>query len=179
MNWQAKRKHLLLQSISITLHHPLFGIGIGNYAPYVAQTNKDAGSKKEAYLGTHNSYTQMSSEAGLPGILIFLAIIVTSWRSLTRLIRATRDDPRPAVKDIYAAAQATQACLGAFCFSLLFIHIAFDILPHMLCGIAFMVSSTGQRQLHLLGAEESPPAPSEVAQVRRDYRPQIAPAMRA
>jgi O-antigen ligase len=173
-----EREHLFRESVGITLQHPLFGVGLGNFSPYVNKSNQEMGYVKEAWLGTHNTYTQMSSEAGIPALLIFLGILVMSWRSLTPLIRVTRNDPRPEARDIYATAQATQVCLAAFCFSLFFIHLAYDMLLPMLMGIALVVSSTGERELKLLDARESQPALSGATEVRRVYGPQMAPAMR-
>jgi O-antigen ligase len=152
-----ERQRVLRQSISITLTHPIFGVGLGNFAPYVFQVNKDLGQAKEAWFGTHNTYTQMSCEAGIPALLMFLGIIVATWRSLTRLIRATRHDDRSEARDIYYTAQAVQVCLGSFLFCLAFIHLAYDILPHMLLGVALAFVFTGERELRDLDAQQLPP----------------------
>jgi O-antigen ligase len=158
----VQRTHLLNESIFVTLTHPVFGVGLGNFSPYLFQFNQTVGLEKEPYLGTHNTYTQISSEAGMPALLVFLGIIVISWRSLTRLIHATRDDIRPEVKDIHYTALATQCTVAAFFFCLCFIHVAYDPLPHIVIGLAFIVSSTGHRELLLLnaGGRVSPSTPA-------------------
>jgi O-antigen ligase len=152
-----ERQHTLRESLSITLTHPIFGIGLGNFTPYVNQVNRDSGARKEAWLGTHNTYTQMSSEAGIPALLMFLGIIGVTWRSLTRLIRATRRDDRPKARDINHAAHAVQVCLGSLCFFLVFIHLAYDIYPPMVIGFALAVAYTGERELRELDAQQLPP----------------------
>ena len=154
-----ERQHTLRQSLSITLTHPIFGIGLGNFSPYVNQVNRDSGARKEPWLGTHNTYTQMSSEAGIPALLMFFGIIGVTWRSLTRLIRATRRDDRPRARDINHTAQAVQACLGSLCFFLVFIHLAYDVYPHMVIGLALAVAYTGERELRDLNAQQLPPVP--------------------
>jgi O-antigen ligase len=166
-----QRQHIFRESVSITLTHPVFGVGLGNFAAYVNQINRDAARLKEAYLGTHNSYTQMSSEAGIPALLMWLGIMVATWRSLTRLIRATRHDPRPKAREICQTAHAAQVCLGGLCAFLNFITMAYDIFPHMVIGLAIAVAYTGERELRELDAQQLPPvAGNHVGnQARREY----------
>ncbi len=64
------RKHLLLVSLSLTVHHPIFGIGPGSF-PAISGT----------WQPTHNTYTGLSSEAGLPGVFLFTTVMILSLRS--------------------------------------------------------------------------------------------------
>jgi O-antigen ligase len=153
----VERQHMLRQSLLITLTHPIFGVGLENFAPYVGQLNRDEDARREPWLGTHNTYTQMSSEAGIPALLIFLGIVTVTWRSLTRLIRATRHDDRPRARDIHVTAHAAQVCLGSLCAILFFMHLAYDFLPHMLIGMALAVAFTGERELRDLDAQQLAP----------------------
>ena len=75
--------------------------------------------------------------------LIFIVILVVSWRSLTRLIRATRGDLRPLAQDIHLTANAMQICLGALASFLVFFHVAYDMLPHLLVATTLVVSRSG------------------------------------
>jgi len=150
-----QREQVFRQSISVTLRNPIFGVGLGNFAPYVHQTYVTLDGKMEAYLGTHNTYTQISSEGGIPALLIFIAIIVTAWRSVARLIRATGHDERAEVRDIRRTACAMQVCLGSFLFFLFFIHMGYDPFPHIMLGLALIVARTGERELNELNAEQA------------------------
>jgi hypothetical protein len=105
----------------------------------------------------------MSSEGGVPAILIFFGIISVTWRSLTRLIRATRHDDRPRARDIHIAAHSAQVCLGSFCFFLFFIHMAYEVLPHMLMGMVLAVALTAERELKDLDAQQLPPVAGNFA----------------
>lgn len=168
-----QRQHLFFQSLEITVKHPLLGIGLGTYAPYVNQWNKEMGRPKEPWLGTHNTYTQISSEAGIPAFLLFVAILVMSWRSLNRVIRITRGDRRPAIIDIRNTALAAQVCLTAFCFSLMFIHIAFDFLPHMIIGAALIIGVSATREIQRLNTQPQPAPANEFAGFPAYGRPAI------
>jgi O-antigen ligase len=148
------RETLLRESLLITLRRPVFGIGMGNFAAYVAETDTDPEIRDVAWLGTHNTYTQLSCEAGIPSALIFIFILVLSWRSLTRLIRATRDDLRPLARDIHITAHAMQVCLGCLASFLMFFHVAYDLLPHLLVAVCLVVSRTGEAAL--AGLEPAP-----------------------
>src|SRR5207248_2739531 len=88
------RKALLKSSIKFTIRHPLFGVGPGMFS---VADNDDAvanGQRKGQWLGTHNSYTQVSSELGVPAFIFFVSAMVMALRSPYKLYRETRDDPR-------------------------------------------------------------------------------------
>lgn len=69
------RKHLFILSLKTTMQHPLLGVGPGNFTIV-------SGS----WHGTHNTFTQFSSEAGIPAMLLFVAILWSSMRNL-RMVR--------------------------------------------------------------------------------------------
>ncbi len=50
-----QRKELFLKSVQVTAQHPLFGVGPGNFEVISG-----------VWHVTHNSYTQISAEAGIP-----------------------------------------------------------------------------------------------------------------
>ena len=153
------RQILLRESLMVTLHHPVFGIGLGNFAAYVAQAGGGPDILlSNAWVGTHNTYTQISSEAGIPALIVFIVILVSSWRSLTRTIRSTRGDPRPLARDIHRTAHAMQICLGTFACSMMFFHFAYDMLPHLLVVLTLVLSRTSEVALAELG-----PAPAVAA----------------
>jgi O-antigen ligase len=68
------RKQLLVDSLKITMQHPFFGVGPGSF---------------QAVSGTwqpsHNTYTGLSSEAGLPALILFTAVMGLSLRKTKKL----------------------------------------------------------------------------------------------
>lgn len=77
---------LLKDSITTTIRHPLFGVGPGNFVVEQAQLAIDRGELYGMWHVTHNSYTELSSETGIPGLLIYSAFLFQCWKTLT-LIR--------------------------------------------------------------------------------------------
>lgn len=79
------RRELLMESIRVTLQHPVFGVGPGNFQAIT-----------QSWHVTHNTYTELSSETGLPGLGLFLAILFLTFRSLKgiRQSPAHKSDPQ-------------------------------------------------------------------------------------
>jgi len=78
------RFYLLRQSIDLTLRNPIFGVGVGMF---VVAEDKDAKAvgRSGNWHGTHNTFTETSSEAGIPALLALVGILIFSWRDLRRL----------------------------------------------------------------------------------------------
>jgi O-antigen ligase len=78
---------LLKDSIIITLHHPLFGVGPGNF---VVEQNNLALARGEIGMWhlPHNTYTQISSEMGIPGLILYIAFLYQIFKGLSSIIRS-------------------------------------------------------------------------------------------
>jgi len=117
---EQERRAVLMDSITYTLQNPLFGLGLGNFSVARGTTT----GVPSGWLGTHNSFTELSSEAGLPALLIFLALLGSSIRRMWRLAKAdtaTQEDVQ-----LNRMARATLASLMAFVFGAFFAHIAYE-----------------------------------------------------
>ena len=75
------RQQLLENSLSETIHHPLFGVGPGEFAVAEADVAKTLG-RRAGWQVTHNSYTQVSAEAGIPAFLFFAGALFGSMKLL-------------------------------------------------------------------------------------------------
>jgi O-antigen ligase len=91
------RKQKLQESVQLTVRHPIFGVGMGVFMPASVDLAKENRMQPDWEV-SHNSYTQVSSELGLPGLLILLAIFYTGFRQILQLShaakRAGHDDVR-------------------------------------------------------------------------------------
>ncbi len=74
-----QREALLVKSIAVSFKYPIFGLGPGNFNTY-------SGS----WHVTHNTYTQLSSETGLPGFILYVMILWCAAKNLRKARRITR-----------------------------------------------------------------------------------------
>lgn len=115
-----QRGELLIRSLEVTAEHPLVGIGPGNFA-IVSGFGKV----------THNSYTQLSAEAGLPALLLFLLL---GKRSFSNLRLAQQLDPNN--QELVLWAGSLRASLAALAVGALFSSAAYHFFPYFLVGYA-------------------------------------------
>jgi O-antigen ligase len=74
----AARQALLTQSIQMTFEHPIFGVGPGVFSEMAWNERKAKQQRAGEMLVSHNTFTQMSSEIGIPGFLFFFATFLSS-----------------------------------------------------------------------------------------------------
>jgi O-antigen ligase len=72
----SQRTEVLKRSVWVTLRYPLFGVGLGNFHHKSAQE-----------LGTHNAYTQVSSEMGIAAMVCYIIFLVHPLRKLRMIER--------------------------------------------------------------------------------------------
>lgn len=77
------RQALFWASVHITLHHPLLGIGPGEFMDYQSGLAGQSG-QKGMWHQTHNGYTQVSSECGIPALIFCLLAIGMTYKTLRR-----------------------------------------------------------------------------------------------
>lgn len=76
-----QRSELLKQSLILTARNPFLGVGPGNFPPAAAELSREFG-ERPLWKVSHNTYTEISSEAGIPALLFFAGMIIASVRSI-------------------------------------------------------------------------------------------------
>jgi len=79
----AVRKKTMQEAFAIITNNQLFGIGLNrSLETYVTSPTTDLFSniKPNSFYKIHNTFLEMASEIGLPGILIFLLFLFFIWR---------------------------------------------------------------------------------------------------
>lgn len=130
-----ERKDLVIKSIFITMHYPIFGVGPGNFPVAVFEDAKAHG-ERYPWLVTHNSYTQISSETGIPGLILFVAIIVYAFKSLSLVLTLTGPRSPTPLPDIESTARYFRLSLIGVCVCMMFLSVAYTPLIYILAGIA-------------------------------------------
>ncbi|HJQ22786.1 MAG TPA: O-antigen ligase family protein [Blastocatellia bacterium] len=73
-----ERQELLTRGLDVIAHHPIIGVGAGNYGIYSLRN-----------LVAHNSYVEVAAELGLAGFAAYLVLLLAPLRSLRRIERDT------------------------------------------------------------------------------------------
>lgn len=117
------REDLLKESLVVSLHHPLFGIGPGNFAPYT-----------QSWHVTHNTYTELSAESGIPSLVLFLAVIAMAFRNIrrTRVSEAFKNS-----EEIRLYTGGLWAGLASYLTGAMFASTAYELFPYFM--IAYTV----------------------------------------
>jgi O-antigen ligase len=140
-----QRLQLLKDAARLTLQNPLFGVGPGMFSVAQNDISVERGQRRGAWLGTHNTYLQVSSEIGIPGLLLFLAILFHAWKNLRALEHATasrRDDRALEIQTL--AFTLRLLLLSSFTF-FFFEHIPFSpFVPVLTCWITSFALSARQ-----------------------------------
>ena len=160
------RLYLLGRSVEFTLSHPIFGVGPDQFASYEDKVARDEGRPKGSWLGCHNTYTQISSEAGIPALLIFVFMLVSAWRSTTNIQRRARQIGTPYAMALENTAVALRMVLIAYLVFFLFEHSAYMPFWPALLGLIAALRNGFEMELPLL-EKNSEPAPARLGAPKR------------
>jgi O-antigen ligase len=116
------RRQLLVSSLELAIHHPIFGVGPGNF-PAVTKF----------WHVTHNTYTEFAAEAGFPALILFLAVLALAFRNLRR-VRKTAIYAQS--KEVQLFTGALWASLAAYLVGAMFSSTEYNLFPY------FMVAYT-------------------------------------
>jgi O-antigen ligase len=150
---EEDRLGALKRAIQYTRQNPLFGLGLGNFE--VASGTELA--KPEAWLGAHNTFAEISSEAGIPALVLFVALLWTAVRSLKALGRTTVSDRESF--ELNVMARATFVSLLSFVFGALFAHIGYEYFLYYPVAIAVGVQHIARQIAACSDAGPQPLAP--------------------
>lgn len=144
------REYLLRTSISMTFDNPLFGVGPNQFANVEGGQARESGVKG-AWQNTHNAYTQVSSENGLPAFFFYVSAIVMTWRLLSRTERMLRGAPK--FRHALMAAGCIKIALVGFAVATFFLSLAYTVYFPVFSGLALTLNRAVQRELAVIGEQ--------------------------
>ena len=119
----SQRQNLLVRSIYVSILHPLLGVGMNNF--HILSLREQV---------SHNAYTQVSAEMGLPALAFYLLFMLSTLKRLRRIERETyetRDRAR-----VFYLAVGLQASLVGYMVSSFFASVAYLWYVYYLVGYA-------------------------------------------
>jgi putative inorganic carbon (HCO3(-)) transporter len=122
----SQRTEILKRSFWVTLRYPLTGVGMGNFH-----------YKSVHELVTHNAYTQVSSEMGIPALIVYLMLMIYPLRRLRKIEAETLDDPQR--RKLHYWSIGVQASIVAYMVSSFFGAVAYHWYIYYIVGYAVAV----------------------------------------
>jgi hypothetical protein len=119
----SQRNQVLKRSILVTLRYPLFGVGLGNFH-----------YKSFQELGTHNAYTQVGSEMGIPAMIMYIMFLVYPYKRLKEIEKAT--DGKKDERYYYYLSIGLRASLIGYMVASFFAAVAYQWYIYYLVGYA-------------------------------------------
>ena len=117
------RRNVLLRSIEVAIANPLLGVGMGNF--HIV-------SIKE--LVSHNAYTQVAADLGIPAMIVYVLFIITPFKQLRRIERETFASRRGS--KYYYLSVGLQASMVGYMVSSFFGAVAYQYYIYYLVGYA-------------------------------------------
>lgn len=155
----AMRQQLLKKSIQYTIQHPMFGVGPAQFASYEGGEDSKNGHRG-MWHQTHNFFTQISSECGIPALVLFICAIVSAFRLLLKTHRLARTNPANA--DIAAVTFCIMLGIVGFLSAAFFLNLAYRFYEPAFCGLCIAIYSAAQHEMadrKARAASMPPPAP--------------------
>jgi O-antigen ligase len=132
------REYLLRQSLIMTLQHPLFGVGTGEFQNVEGAQARSRG-EGGLWHETHNAYTQVSSEIGIPAAIFFIGAILSTFLLFNRVYKKAQQHPElKDSKEIAVIALCLMMSMVGFCTNLCFLSLAYTFFFPALTGIAIV-----------------------------------------
>lgn len=136
------RTMLFKMSLLLTARNPILGVGIGQFGPAVADTRKAEGLRA-IYQQTHNMYSQLSSETGIPGLLLYMAAV---WHALSGL-RLVRRVMTGVNQDLVMMANCLHVSWILFLSAAMFASVAYHLQISLLLGFSYALRTAALSQL--------------------------------
>ncbi len=127
----------------MTLHHPIFGVGPGDFSFVSWDERKAATGAGGESLVSHNTYTQISSETGLPGFFFFAASLVLSFRYAYRSYRESAETDT----ELSACARYLIYSSGALFAGIFFLSVGYTHILATFFALAAAIRLIHQRSL--------------------------------
>jgi putative inorganic carbon (hco3(-)) transporter len=137
------RQYLLKKSIEYTIRHPLFGVGMDQFSNFEGNESVTAG-KVGNWHETHNAFTQVSSECGIPAAIMFVLAVVSAIAAVNRTYQKAR---REGFTEIANACFCYLVAMIGYMVTITFLSNAFRFYLPVLIGLAIVLTSVAQKEM--------------------------------
>lgn len=145
-NFTAETGRLTMwkHGLSVMADNPVLGVGIGQFAPGVGMVFGGH------YKAAHNSFIQIGTELGLPGLAVFLCLLFSVYRLSVRGQNAGALPPAERRRFCALRVSLTGYCVGGFLLSQAYGMILFALLT--LAAVMHLQLARAEREERLAAA---------------------------
>jgi O-antigen ligase len=154
MDSTVARQNLMQLGLRVSLQHPLLGVGPGEFGDYVGGEISAARAMRLGFRQTHDTYLQISSEAGIPGLIFYLGALWTTLVGCFRLSKTLKQLPDG--KPLAATADFLFLAAVVYASGIIFGSYAYSFFFPVIAGIAAGFQRTADVQNLPLPKEEEP-----------------------
>jgi hypothetical protein len=140
---EDSRSYLLKQSLKFTVEHPIFGVGMGQFSTFEGVTARSNGLHGD-WHETHNAFTQVSSENGIPALLLMLAGIAGAFVSVHKVHKRARREGHAEIAD---TAFCYLLSMTGYLVSIIFLAHAYKFYLSAMVGLAIALCATAEREM--------------------------------
>lgn len=158
------RRYLFWQSVRFTFEKPVFGVGPGQFGNYEGRAAQAAGERGN-WHATHCSWTQVSSENGIPALIFLVVSLGGMMRVVNRIYRRARVVGN---EDVARVCFSFLLALVPYLVSITFLSNSYRFYLPTLIGLGVAMAIAAQKELDRTassadGSELPPPAPHRAA----------------
>ncbi|MBF0522909.1 MAG: O-antigen ligase family protein [Candidatus Omnitrophica bacterium] len=120
----------------------VFGVGVGNFGEaFVIYRPEGAIDVPGMRRASHNMFVQVGGEMGIPGLIVFLILIFSTFKTFNKVSKAAQEmkDTNPAVREIELFAKANIVGLCGYCASGIFLSQAYNWVLYYLVAFAVLL----------------------------------------
>lgn len=134
-----------LVALTIVSADPLIGAGIGMNTLAMSEVRGDTGTE------IHNVYLALAVELGLPGLIIYLSLLIAAIRAAQDSGRRLQQNTRH--YDLFCIAEGLKVSLIAFSVAALFHPVAYHFYFYYIAGLALAMNQLTRSDLPCSGGQ--------------------------
>jgi O-antigen ligase len=163
----AARRKLMLDAVHITFRHPLTGIGPGQFSSYRGDDAPADYGPRRSWQNAHCAYLQVSSESGVLGLVFYVILLGSIYRTIQITRRLNSPGAHPDWRLGYQMAVCLELALVYFLACAVFLNCTEYIYQFILGGLALAAERITKFQIDVARVSGVPSSPLRPANTPR------------
>ena len=133
-----ERIELMQDAVAAAIHHPIVGVGAGMFVQYRFDMMRRADGSNKPYLPAHNTYLEIASDCGFPGVLLYLIFLGAIYMGIRSTRRFYKTHQGPRCESMLSITVCLEAALAYFAVCAFFMTC--DKHPHQFVLAGFVIA---------------------------------------